>query len=112
MDFYSILSNEHASALLLNSNFEGLPMVIAEGMSYGIPAIATDCKTGPEDLIKSNLNGYLYPVGDYSKLSEYLKKFINDDVDFDSQKIKDSIDFLYDDSYDQRFVRLLKKGIE
>lgn len=103
---------EHASALLLNSNFEGLPMVIAEGISYGIPAIATDCKTGPEDLIKSNLNGYLYPVGDYSKLSEYLKKFINDDVDFDSQKIKDSIDFLYDDSYDQRFVRLLKKGIE
>ncbi|WP_395319474.1 glycosyltransferase [Fructilactobacillus frigidiflavus] len=102
---------ENANALLLNSNYEGLPMVIAEGMSYGIPAIATNCKTGPEDLIKNGVNGYLYPVGDYKILSKYLKKFIKYEVNFNNKKIKDSIEFLYNDNYDQRFIYLLEKGI-
>lgn len=102
---------DNANALLLNSNFEGLPMVIAEGLSYGIPAIAANCKTGPEDLIKPSKNGYLYPVGDYQMLTKYLEKFINDEVDFNSQEIKRSIDFLYNDNYDRRFIKLLRKGI-
>lgn len=102
---------QHANALLLNSNFEGLPMVVAEALSYGIPAIVADCETGPEDLIEPNINGYLYNVGDYSILSEYLRKFINDEVSFNPKQVKESIKFLYDDNYDQRFINLLIKGI-
>lgn len=102
---------ENASALLLNSNFEGLPMVIAESLSYGIPAVAANCKTGPEDLIEPDINGYLYPVGDYKMLAKYLEKFVNDKVDFNSKQIKESIEFLYNDNYDKRFINLLDKGI-
>lgn len=103
---------KNADVLLLNSNYEGLPMVIAEAMSYGIPAISSNCPTGPDDLIKQNKNGYLYEVGDYKELTNYLNKFINHQVKFNTNDIKNSINFLYEDNYNKNFIDKLRKGIK
>ncbi len=56
------------SALVLTSKNEGFPMVLVEACAHGIFCIATDCKTGPSDIINS-ANGILCPVEDYVSIS-------------------------------------------
>ena len=42
----------------MTSRFEGLPMVLLEAQSYGLPIISFDCKTGPKEVVSDNYNGY------------------------------------------------------
>ena len=43
-----------ASEYVLTSNHEGFPGALVEAMSLGIPVIATDCKTGPREILLSD----------------------------------------------------------
>lgn len=47
-----------SSFFCMSSRFEGLPMVLLEAQSYGLPIVAFDCDTGPAELV-TNKNGYL-----------------------------------------------------
>ncbi len=49
----------NASIYLMTSRQEGLPMVLIEAMSYGIPCIAYNCPVGPKAIINNNKNGFL-----------------------------------------------------
>lgn len=60
------------------SRFEGFPNALIEAMHFGMPCIATDCPTGPSELIESGKNGFLLPVGDEEKLRESLEILIAD----------------------------------
>lgn len=62
-----------SSVLLCSSRFEGLPMVLLEGFSCGLPVVSFKCKCGPQDLIINGENGYLIEEGN---LSEFTKKVI------------------------------------
>lgn len=53
-----------ATALVLTSALEGLPLVLLEGAARGIPLIAMDCKYGPRDIVVQNENGWLLPQSD------------------------------------------------
>ncbi|WP_320005718.1 glycosyltransferase [Maridesulfovibrio sp.] len=57
------IAMQKALALILSSFFEGFPNVLVEAMAYGTACIASDCKTGPSELIKSNHSGILFPPG-------------------------------------------------
>ena len=48
-----------SSIFLMASLTEGLPMVLLEAMSYGIPCIAYETASGVNDIIKNNYNGYV-----------------------------------------------------
>lgn len=48
-----------ASFFCMSSRFEGLPMVLLEAQSYGLPIVAFDCDTGPAEVIENGKNGYL-----------------------------------------------------
>ena len=48
-----------SSIFLMASVTEGLPMVLLEAMSYGVPCVAYHTASGTGDIIKSKYNGYL-----------------------------------------------------
>lgn len=62
-----------ATALLLSSDFEGLPMCIMEAHAHGIPVIAGDCPSGPAEMIQNGINGWLYPYQDVIAFSSILE---------------------------------------
>lgn len=96
------------SALVLTSLFEGLPMVLAEAISRGIYCISSNCETGPEDIIMSNINGELYPAGDIVRLKNELQEIVDGKRLPDQNKMKSSINHLYLDTYSQRLLSTIK----
>jgi len=51
-----------ASCIIMTSLKEGLPMILIEGVTYGVPAISFDAETGPSEIIVNNENGYLVKI--------------------------------------------------
>jgi len=54
---------------VLSSAYEGMPMVIVEALASGATVVATDCKTGPAEILQSGKLGRLVPVGDPEALA-------------------------------------------
>ncbi len=52
---------EHADALLLSSDYEGLPGVVVEALAGGVPILATDCCVSMANLIDHERTGLIVP---------------------------------------------------
>lgn len=64
----------HAYAVIMPSvGLENNPLVALEAMSYSLPIIASDLGGYP-DLVRHQLNGYLFPVANHVYLARCLKK--------------------------------------
>jgi len=58
--------------LVLPSYFEGMPMVILEAMSYGIPVVSTPVGGIPE-VVEDGRTGLLVPAGDVDSLTNAMR---------------------------------------
>jgi glycosyltransferase involved in cell wall biosynthesis len=53
-----------ASVFVLSSAWEGLGNVLIEAMAVGTPVVATNCESGPAEILDRGKYGHLTPVGD------------------------------------------------
>lgn len=55
---------EQSSILLLTSDFEGFPLVLVEGMSYGLVPVVYGSFSAVYDIIDDGVNGFIVPSSD------------------------------------------------
>lgn len=58
-----------SSVYVLSSRFEGLPLVLLEAMSYGLPIVSFACPCGPKDILKDEF-GKLIECNNIERLAE------------------------------------------
>lgn len=75
------IAREYArsSILVVSSHYEGLPMVMIEAMTCGLPAVTFDCKCGPKDIIENGINGLLVKNGDICALAKAMAELMGND---------------------------------
>lgn len=68
---------KESSVFVLPSYREGTPRTALESMAMAKPLIITDAP-GCRETVKEEVNGFLVPVQNSSKIAEAMEKFIND----------------------------------
>ena len=56
---------------------EGLPNALILAMACGSPVIASDCPTGPSDILKGGRYGKLVPVGDVGAFANAIQEIVS-----------------------------------
>ena len=73
-----------AALFVLSSLWEGSPNVLTEALSLGVPVVATDCPSGPHEILAGGRHGHLVPVGDPRALAKAMLETLADPPDKDT----------------------------
>ena len=76
-DPYSVL--QESDIFVLSSTTEGFGIVLVEALACGLPAVSTDCKGGPREILEDGRSGLLVPVGDPEPMAAAILRLIEDE---------------------------------
>ena len=65
-----------SAAFVLSSRWEGLPTALIEAMACGCAVVATDCPSGPAEILDKGAFGPLAPVGDARRLAAAIESVL------------------------------------
>ena len=65
-----------ADALLMSSDYEGLPAVLVESLAAGLPIVATNCSTGISALVEHGKDGLVVPVNDPNAFADAIAEVV------------------------------------
>jgi len=80
----------YSKGTILTSLYEGYPNVLIESIAMNTPVVAFDCPSGPKEIIKDGLNGYLVKHHDVNDLKKKLSILLLNK--FDISDLKKSIE--------------------
>lgn len=69
---------DKSSIYALSSRYEGLPMVLLEAMSHGLPIVSFACPCGPKDIINDSF-GSIVPNSDVDSFAKELVRWMKDE---------------------------------
>lgn len=69
---------QRAAIFVMTSKMEGLPMVLLEAKSWGIPIVSFDIMTGPSDIVQDGKNGFLIAIEDVDAMSDKILQLISE----------------------------------
>ena len=69
---------QNAAIYAMTSEMEGLPMVLLEAKAHGLPIVSFDIMTGPAEIVRDEVNGFLTESGDVQAMAERLMELMGD----------------------------------
>ncbi len=89
VDFYGFVENpypymKHSDVFVLSSAWEGMPNAMIEAFVLGLPIVATDCPSGPSEILENGRWGNLAEVGDSDELCSCIDQAL--DIEDDDEK--------------------------
>jgi glycosyltransferase involved in cell wall biosynthesis len=69
-----------SDVFVLSSYSEGMPNVLVEAMSCGCTSVATDCPSGPRELLQDGKYGYLVPMHDPASMAQAIEKALDQPI--------------------------------
>lgn len=75
-----------AKAVVLSSAWEGFGNVLVEAMAAGTPVVATDCESGPAEILDYGKYGKLVAVGDFEAMAVAIAATLEQSVDMEELK--------------------------
>jgi len=67
-----------SSIYLMSSIYEGLPLVLLEAASVGLPAVSYSCPCGSSELIRDGKSGFLVEPGRFEEFASRINQLIED----------------------------------
>lgn len=67
-----------AGVYVLSSNLEGLPGSLIQALACGCPSVATDCPSGPREILQDGRVGPLVPIGDAGAMATAIATQLDD----------------------------------
>lgn len=61
-----------SAVFVLSSRYEGLPGALIQAMALGTPVVATDCRSGPAEILDGGRYGPLVAIGDVDALAQAI----------------------------------------